>query len=268
MPGALTAADEDFDLGVGADEEEMAGGSGADPYAIDVASSGGIADLTPAYDAAIARLRQQRAGMSTKERLGALLVGFGRPTQSGKWQEAASNAAQQLLQQRLLDRERAEKRQTELDRLMGARDVAGIRSKAQIEAARIRAGAVGKGGAGGLKDADQRKRFGYAKMLFPGKTDEEYMGLLYSPKIDYMMMRPGVASSAASQGVDVSEALGSVESAIVPKEVQAATSAGPPPGMNVLQLQQEALDAVKSGKDRAMVVDRLRKWNVPLPEGL
>ena len=132
MFGALTAADPTDEF-LEEDIEES-------PTGFEVGVSEGIvADLTPVYDAAIQRLRQQRQGLSAKERLGALLVGFGQPTRHGKWQEGVSNAASLLFQQSMGRRKEDEARRSELERLTNAREVAKIRSSAQIEAAKIRA---------------------------------------------------------------------------------------------------------------------------------
>lgn len=129
----LTAADPDEDaFALDIEEEQTPTG-----YEVDV--SEGVADLTPVYDAAIQRLRAQRGGMSARQRLGALLVGFGQPTRHGKWQEGVSNAALTMFQLSQQQRERDERRREQLERLQTQREVAGIRSKAQIEAARIRA---------------------------------------------------------------------------------------------------------------------------------
>lgn len=141
MPGPLTAADDynfdETDYGVdGVTNEDV----NVSPYGVDVSS--GIADLSPVYDAAIQRLKDQRSGLSSRERLGALLVGFGQPTRHGKWQEGVSNAAQVLFQQSTAQKTADEKRRSELERLQNARDIAGIRTKAQIRAAEIRADAA------------------------------------------------------------------------------------------------------------------------------
>lgn len=139
MVGALTAADEeDFVY----DEEAQVTPTG---YEVGV-SEGMVADLTPAYDAAIQRLREQRRGLSARERLGALLVGLGQPTRSGRWQDQVANAGSLLFQQSLARRQEDEARRRELERLMNAREVAKIRSGAAVRAAEIRAKAAGTPG--------------------------------------------------------------------------------------------------------------------------
>lgn len=224
MAGPLTAADdynfEDMDFGVDGVETEDVNVE-TDPYAVDV--SGAVADYTPVYQRAIERLRSQREGMTSRQRLGALLVGFGQPTRSGKWQESLGNASQLLFQQTLAQRERDERRREKLAELESRMDVAGVRTKAQIEAARIRADAAkAKVGAtdpitlalGHKPDADERRRIGHALRLFPGKTGQDLVGLLYSPKVNFMMMQAGVAGAAANGGNDPRAALKSVQSAI------------------------------------------------------
>lgn len=139
MLGALTAADGFTDPDA-LEEEQRSAPTG---YEVGV-SSGIVADLTPVYDAAIRRLREQRQGMSARERLGALLVGFGQPTRSGKWQESVGNASQLLFQQSMARRKEDVDRRRELERLMNAREVARIRSQASVEAAKVRAGAPPK----------------------------------------------------------------------------------------------------------------------------
>lgn len=249
MVSPLTAADDEdigFDIGADAEDDMLTGGVG---YAVQAPGSVlDPTDLSPVYDAALQRLRAQRSGLSGKQRLGALLVGFGQPTRHGKWQEGAANAALMLSQQTLAAREQDEKRRLKLEELMTQRDIAGARSKGALEIARMKAGQ------GGKLNADQVKRMGYAQTLFPDKSEEELRRLLYSPKVDYMMMRGGVAAAAASQGLAVGDALHSVEDAIAPP---------PPPGATVASLRQEAIDAIAKGAPRDGVLQRLRSAGVP-----
>lgn len=211
MFGALTAADPDEFI-----EEDIE----ATPTGFEVGVSEGIvADLTPAYDAAIKRLREQRGGLSAKERLGALLVGFGQPTRHGKWQESLGNASQMLFQQSLARRKEDEDRRSQLEKLMSAREVAKIRANATTEAARIRAekaaAASGEGSPivaalGRKPNADEVKRIGYAQRLWPELPPQEIAKMLYHPKVEVFMLRPSVVSGAASQGFDVDAALGTL----------------------------------------------------------
>jgi hypothetical protein len=242
MLGALTAADNPDSLEVFEEEQELT------PQGYDIGVSEGIvADLSPAYDAAIQRLRDQRRGLSARERLGALLVGFGQPTRTGKWQEGASNAASVLMSQAGERRKEDETRRREIDRLMNAREIAKMRSNATLEAARLRGSSSSAGTVGGRKlNADEVKRFGYAKRLFPGKTDEELVGMLYEPGVDNLMQQPQINAALAGGGYDVPE---------------------PPPGYTVQGLRDDAAKALASGAPRDAVIARLRKWGVPT-EGL
>lgn len=243
MAGPLTAADdytfeETEDLGMDGMDlgfEEMS----VEPIG---AGTDGIAG---AYDAAIERLRAQRSGLSGKERIGALLVGFGQPTRSGKWQEGVANAAQLLLQQKLASRQADEARRMKLEELMARRDVDVAKAGNARDLATIRANAAA--GKGKSLNAEQIKRMGYAKRAFPGKSDEELMTMLYEPVIDRLMVAPQIAASAASGGYDASQYM--------------------PPGLTVAELQQQARDALAKGAPRDQVIQRLRQWAIPI-EGI
>lgn len=240
MFGALTAADPDEFI-----EEDIE----ATPTGFEVGVSEGIvADLTPAYDAAIKRLREQRGGLSAKERLGALLVGFGQPTRHGKWQESLGNASQMLFQQSLARRKEDEDRRSQLEKLMSAREIAKIRANATVTAAEKRAAATAAGATGGGRlNSDQIKRMGYAKRVFPGVPETELVSKLYEPVIDRLMTAPQIAASAAGAGYDADEFM--------------------PPGSTVAEMQAEAKNAIAKGAPRDDVLERLRRWGVPV-EGL
>lgn len=249
MIGPLTAADTESEL---FEEEVEQTPSG---YEVGV-SEGVVADLTPVYDQAIARLREQRRGLSARERLGALLVGFGQPTRHGKWQEGAANAAQLLFQQSIGRRKEDEDRRRELERLTNAREVAKIRSNAAIEAAKIRAGAKGDGAASAIvsalgrkPNADEVKRIGIVSNRRPNFTPEEVVKSMYEPWVERLIVSPQIGAAAAGAGYteDAKSFL--------------------PPNMTVAELLNQARDALAKGAPRDQVLDRLRSYGVST-EGL
>lgn len=205
MDGALTAADTE-DVTV---EDELA----VSPTGFEVGvSQGMVADLTPAYDQAIQRLREQRKGLSARERLGALLVGFGQPTRGKRWQDAAANAGAAVMEAKLQRRKEDADRRRELERLMSAREVAQIRAGAKGAATGPTNDIVVA--LGRRPNSDEIKRIGYAQRLWPEMSPQDLVKMLYHPKVETFMLRPSVVTSAATQGMDPGAALESLGTAV------------------------------------------------------
>lgn len=104
------------------------------------------------YRKASERLRAQRSGLSGREQIGSLLVGFGQPTQSGRWQDAVANAANTLLQQKLKSRDRDASRED----LLAKYELEGEYKAAMIDAQMARANATARA-AGAKADLAARK---------------------------------------------------------------------------------------------------------------
>lgn len=257
MPGPLTAAD-DFNI-----EDYSVNANGVDsvddlnvdqtPYGVDI--SNGVADLSPVYDAAIQRLKAERGGLSNRERLGALLIGFGQPTRHGRWQEGVSNAANVLFQQTLAQKTSDEKRRSELERLMNARDIAGVRSAATIKAAEIRAAASGatKGSIAALghkPNADEIKRMGIIQNRRPNYTPEQVVKEMYEPWVENLLLQPDLAKAAITGGY--------------PEDAAKYT---PPAGATIKDLRDQAAEALRQGAPRDKVIERLRGLGIST-EGL
>lgn len=270
--GPLTAADDDEESGALDDPDFNVDFSGMDygspgDFAVGAMGSGmSPNDIAGVYTQAADLLKQQRRGLSGREKLGALLVGFGQPTRSGHWQEAVGNASQLLLQQTLAQRAKDDERRQQLANMLLRGKIADSQNARALEVARIKA--QGSGAATGKLDADQKKRLGYVQLQNPEMPIEEAIKHLYDPHIDYMMMRPGIISSAASGGFDPRAALESTEAAIgggVPPA--AVTAAGPPAGMTAETAFAQAAEAIANGAPRAQVIARLKAWGFPT-EGL
>ena len=243
MIGPQTAADIDNEFAVEEMEQTPSG------YEVGV-SEGVVADLTPVYDAAIQRLREQRRGLSARERLGALLIGFGQPTRHGRWQDAAANAAGMLFQQSLGRRKEDEDRRRELERLTNAREVAKIRSNATIEAARIRAAKNGGSDTlltalGHKPNADEIKRLGIVRNRRPNFTPEQAVQSMYEPWVDRILVAPQIGAAAAGAGYA--------------KDAESFL----PPAMTVAEMRQWAEKSIAQGAPRDAVFDRMRQFGVP-----
>lgn len=193
MPGLTD--DEDTGALAGSDAEDALT---PEDFSVGAAGTSGIG---AAYDAAIKRLLAQRSGLSTRERIGAALVGFGQPNRHG-WRGGVSNAAQVLLQQSLMARKEDEARRAQLEKLMLGRDVASARAASALEIAKLK-----KPEPKLAADTDQRMRLGYARRLFPGKADDVLVAqnLLYDPRVDKAMFQVYGARAAAGAGEPVEE---------------------------------------------------------------
>lgn len=192
--GPLSFEDDEEALATGADE--MLAGEDLTVGAL------GASGISAAYEAAIKRLLAQRSGLSSRERLGAALVGFGQPSRHG-WRGGVANASQMLLQQAMQARKQDEERRAQLEKLMLGRDVASAKDATALKVAEIRANKPPKL----ANDTDQRMRLGYAKRLFPNLSEDEIVkrNLLYDPRVDQQMFRVYGARSAAMAGEEIPE---------------------------------------------------------------
>lgn len=86
--------------------------------------------IAAALGQAAEALKAQRSGLSGRQRLGALLLGFAQPTKRGKWQEYVVNAATALGQRSVAQQALDEKRRQELARMENAQKIAMIRANA------------------------------------------------------------------------------------------------------------------------------------------
>lgn len=75
-------------------------------------------DISSVYSQAAQLLRQQRQGLSTREKLGALLIGAAQPTRGGRWQDMVVNAGSSLAQRTLSSRKEEEARRQQLAGLL------------------------------------------------------------------------------------------------------------------------------------------------------
>lgn len=129
------------DLDAAADDEMLAG----EDLAVGALGSSGI---SAAYDAAIKRLLAQRSGLTSRERLGAALVGFGQPSPHG-WRGGVANASQALLAQSLQERKQDELRRAQLEKLMLGRDVSSSKDATAMAIAKLKVDAAARKGSQG-----------------------------------------------------------------------------------------------------------------------
>lgn len=203
--GPLTAADDggDDDLDPPLDDAAFA----MDPGAISslAAKYPDASAIRDSYEAGIARLKAQRTGLTGREKLAVALAGFAQPSQHG-FRGAVANAASALVQQNALARKQDLAREALIAKYMteeGPKLVSGAAAMAKANKPPDL-----------TKDTDQRMRMGYARRMFPGKTDDEIAAsnLLYDPKVDQQMIRIYGARASATAGEDV----GDVETPVTP----------------------------------------------------
>ena len=194
-------------------------------------------------------LRKQRVGPSESEKWWALASALATPVArgQGRFGQVLGNVAQSMT---AYEGARS-KENKEKDALIARYELglASLEDKAQtaLETAKLKAKS-----AGGLKDADQRKRLGYVQMLYPKLSLEEQMSprLLYSSAVERMMMRPGVLTSAYTSGTAPPEDF------MVPTEAQQQA------------IIQQGYEAIKKGAKPADVAARMRDLGIVPPEDM
>lgn len=129
----------------------------APDYAALSAKLGAPNDIAAGYQAAIDRLKAQRSGLSNREKLATLLIGFGQPTTHG-WREGVSNAAGALLKQSQTAQDDDAKRQA-------------LIAKYQAEmGSKVNAGQVAMMRAGQAAQKDAQGRVQILPGMYPGAS--------------------------------------------------------------------------------------------------
>ena len=195
---------------VSADEVD----SGGDPLPGNLSvlpgqSAGDISDTSPlaALKAATARLKAQRNGLSPQQQIGALLIGFGTPSQHTGWQSGVVNAAQALQAQTLAKQKLDQQRNdlvTKYDLAAAhyaAQNQAAIQRTAELaQASKDRAAAATAKAA--VPDNEARFRLGMAKQYFPGVPEADIVSrnLMYDPKVNAATLAWKAATPMAASG--------------------------------------------------------------------
>lgn len=158
------------------------------------AKSMGAKTIGDAYDQAIANLRAQRTGLSTKEKLSALLAGFGTPTPGGIGNQL-SNAARSLLLQKAQANKLDQARQALISKYLADKGVK------MTTAADAEAKAAEKS-TSGAPNPEEKVRLGYARNYFPNVPDDQIMArnLMYDPKVNTAILGWKQATPMAAAG--------------------------------------------------------------------
>ena len=156
-----------------------------------------------ALQAATARLKAQRTGLTQNQQIAALLMGYAKPATNGGWQANVVNAAQNLQDQTAA---KAKTDQATQD-LITKYDLASAHYQAQNQAAAANtaqraAAAAAKTAAGPTLNPEQVYRLGMAQQYFPtlSKADILSRNLLYDPKVNAATLAWKAATPMAAAG--------------------------------------------------------------------
>lgn len=189
-------------------DDEAPGALGASSSTLGVTPSGGdYSGIIAKLNQATQRLKDQRSGLTTQQKISALLTGFGQPAAHNGWQSALGNAAANLQAQTLAKSKTDATRDdliTKYDLMAahyGAQNQAGMARTAEMaQAAKDKATAAA--GKAQTPDNEARFRLGMAKLYFPGVSEADIIArnLSYDPKVNGAALNWRAANSMAASG--------------------------------------------------------------------